>query len=104
MDLTLLDDGREIKAARFVPSERASGWANDRPGGVLWPRVTCPRLRVVLTYTSAYDAAARVRMSSKLKIGWVACHDDTSHSTLNQGGGRSYASNAYGMRRTDWAA
>lgn len=103
-DVTLFDNGREVCATRFAVSTDASGWTSSRPGGVRWPRVANPYLRLILTYTSSYDAAARQAMKSKLKIGWVPTDEDTSHACLARAGGRDYASNNYGMQRTDWAA
>ena len=104
VDVSLFSNDVETKATRFVVNTDASGLANQRPGDAMWPRVANPRLRIVLTYNTSYDDAARARMASKLTIGWVSCFDDTSHSTLRRGGDRSYASNAYGMQRMDWAA
>lgn len=104
VDVTLFSDGIELKAACFTVNTQASSLANERPGDAMWPRVANPRLRIVLSYNNNYDAAARDAMASKLKIGWVTCTDDTSHSALRQGGDRSYSSNAYGMERKDWAA
>lgn len=104
VDVTLLSGGVEIKAARFVIDENASGLANQRPGDALWPRLPNPTLRIVLSYDRSYGATARESMRSTLKVNWVPSRHDTSHSTLSRGASRSYASNAFGMRRLDWAA
>ena len=104
IDLTLLDAEREVKAARFVVSESASGWANQRPGDALWPRLANPELRIVLIHNASYDEEARRKMASKLKNNWGACLTDIDHGSLQRGGNRSYASSSYGMQRTDWAA
>lgn len=103
-DVTLLENGQEIYAARFVVNTDASGWTSSRPGGVRWPRVANPRLRLILSYTPSYDDTARQAMKPKLRIGWVPTSEDTSHTGLARAGGRDYASNSYGMQRTDWAA
>ena len=81
-----------------------AGLTSSRPGGVLWPKVAGPYLRIILGYTSAYTAAAKEAIKSKLKINWSPTDVDTSHSSLKSAGGRDYVSNAYGMQRKDWAA
>lgn len=104
VDVTLFDDGVEKKATRFHVSTDAKGLVGERPGGVLWPRVAKPRLRLVVSYTDAYTAAARQATESKLKNTWTICTDDTSHAGLAPAGGRDYVSNSFGMQRKDWAA
>jgi hypothetical protein len=103
-DVTLFDGASEIRATRFIPNANASGWTPSRPGGVRWPKVTNPRLRIILSYTDSYTDAARAGIKSKLKIGWVPTSEDTSHVGLSAKGGRDYVSNSYGVQRTDWAA
>jgi hypothetical protein len=104
VDLTLLSGSTEIRATQYVIDTSAGGLAMSRPGGVMWPRVPDATLRIVLSYTDAYDAAARAAMKGKLRINWTPTDADTSHSSLTQTGGRSYASNGWGMRRRDYAA
>ena len=104
VDLTLLSNGVEVKAVRFEVDTDAGSITTSRPGGVLWPKVSGPHLRIVLSYTDAYTSEAREATKGKLKIGWVTSYDDTSHASLMSSGGRNYASNAYGMQRKDWAA
>lgn len=104
VDVTLFSNGIEIKATRFDVDTDAGGLTSSRPGGVLWPRVAGPFLRIVLGYTSAYTAPAKEAMKGKLKISWSPTDADTSHSGLKSTGGRDYASNSYGMQRKDWAA
>ena len=104
VDVTLFSSGVEIKAIRFDVDTNDGSVTTSRPGGVLWPRISDAHLRIILGYTDAYTPAARETMKSKLKIGWVACGDDTSHANLTSSGGRNYVSNAYGMQRKDWAA
>ena len=104
VDLTLLSNGVEVKAVRFEVDTDAGSLTTSRPGGVLWPKVSGPHLRIVLSYTDAYTSEAREATKGKLKIGWVPSYDDTSHASLMSSGGRNYASNAYGMQRKDWAA
>lgn len=103
VDLSLLSNGVEVRATTYVVNPSAGSLTMARPGGLLWPRVSNPYLQIVLSYTAAYDDAARQLMSGRLRIGWVPTTADTSHSTLSRSGGRDYASNGWGMQRTDFA-
>lgn len=103
VDLTLLSGSTEVRATQYVVDTTGS-LAMNRPGGVLWPRVSNPSFRIVLSYTPDYDATAREAMRRRLKIGWVPTSADTSHSSLVQSGGREYASNGWGMQRKDYGA
>ena len=100
VDVTLLRDGVELKAVRFNVDTDAGTLTTSRPGGVLWPRETNAKLRIILNYTNEVPEATR----KTLKIGWTTSYDDTSHSSLSSSGGRNYVSNTYGMQRKDWAA
>jgi Bacterial HORMA domain family 1 len=103
VDLTLLNAGIEKKATRFEVSTTQSGELTmSRPGGVLWPRLANPELRIVLYHTAAYDTAAKEKMKGKLRVGWVPTSADTSHLTLKDCAGRDYVSNGYGMHRKDF--
>lgn len=102
VDLTLLSFGTEMKATSFIVNTESGELTASRPGGVLWPSVPNPELRIILSYTDAYDAAAKEKTKGKLRIGWVPTSVDTSHSTLNAGAGRDYVSNGYGMQRKDF--
>lgn len=104
VDVTLMQSGSELKATRFHVDEESGSLTASRPGGVLWPRIPGANLRIIISYTDAYTAAAREATKGKLKIGWTTNFDDTSHSHLSSAGGRNYVSNAYGMQRKDWAA
>jgi hypothetical protein len=104
VDVTLLSYGVEVKATKFTVNTAAGGLTMSRPGGVLWPRVGDPYLRIILYYTSAYTDAARESMKGKLRMGWAPTYEDTSHATLKGIGGRDYASNGYGFERLDYAA
>ena len=103
VDLTLLSGNIEIRATKYVVNTAADGLTTSRPGGVMWPRVAQPFLRIVLSYNSAYDTAAREAMKGILRIGWVPTTADTSHSALCQAGGRDYASNGWGIQRKDYS-
>lgn len=103
VDLTLMSNGIEQKAARFEVNTEASDFTMSRPGGVLWPKLPNPDLRIVLYYTAEYDTAAKEKMGNKLRIGWVPTCVDTSHSSLTSSTSRDYASNGYGMHRKDFS-
>lgn len=102
VDVTLLSAGTEIKAVRFDVDTDSGSLTSERPGGVRWPKVAFPHLRIVISHTAAYDADAEREMTGKLRIGWVTNFEDTSHSSLNGCAGRNYTSNAFGMKRKDW--
>jgi hypothetical protein len=104
VDVTLLSYGVEVIATRFDVDTDAGGLTSSRPGGVLWPRVQSPHLRMILGYSSAYTSTARDAIKGQLKINWTPTDIDTSHSSLNSAGGRDYASSTYAMQRRDWAA
>lgn len=105
VDLTLLSGGEygvEVAATTYDVNLEAAGLATSRPGGVLWPQVSNPYLRIVLYYTDDYDQSARDRMASRLKIGWTATSADTRHLALSRNGGRDYVSGGYGLKRSDF--
>lgn len=103
VDLTLLSHGVERKATCCEVNTASGDLTMSRPGGVMWPQVPNPELRIVLSYTQAYDSAARERTSSKLKINWVPSRADLSHPTLTSSTGRDYVSHGYGMQRKDFS-
>lgn len=105
VDLTLLSGGwagREIAAVTYRVNVTAGGLVSSRPGGVMWPAVSDPYLRIVLRYTSAYDGAAEAAMARRLKCSWSPTNVDTRHLTLSQTSGRDYASGGFGMERKDF--
>lgn len=107
VDFTLLtggENGTEVKATKYIVNTDAGDLTSSRPGGVLWPRVANPYLRIVLTYTSSYDSTARSSMSSRLNVAWQPTSVSTSHLSLTRSGGRDYASNGWGMQRKDFGA
>jgi hypothetical protein len=103
VDLTLMSNGIEQKATRFEVNTEAGDFTMSRPGGVLWPKLPNSDLRIVLCHTAAYDAVAKEKMRSKLKIPWTPITADTSHSTLTSSTSRDYVSNGYGMQRKDFS-
>jgi hypothetical protein len=107
VDVTLLSGGEfgvEEKAVRYTVNTSAGDLTSSRPGGTLWPHVTNPYLRIVLSYTLSYDAAAKAALHPKLNISWIPTNADIRHSSLTQNGGRDYASNAWAMQRMDYGA
>ena len=104
VDLTLLNAGVEIRAAQYTVNTSSGDLTMSRPGGVRWPRVNSPYLRIVLYNTSKYDSAAKERMKKKLKNSWSPSSADTSHLSLKGSGNRDYAKNGWGMQRQDFAA
>ena len=102
VDVTLLSYGAEVSAVTYSVNTSAGELTTSRPGGVKWRRVLGPHLRIVLSYASSYDDDARQAMRKRLKVGWVPTSEDTSHSTLKQVAARDYASNGWGLQRTDF--
>jgi hypothetical protein len=103
VDLTLMKGEIEIKATRFSVDSTSGELTNNRPGGLMWPRMPDATLRIVLLYTAAYDAAARQLLTGQMKSSWVPNTDDTSHAGLTGLPGREYASGGYGVQRKDFA-
>jgi len=101
-DVMLYSNGAEVRAVRFVANVATGGLTSSRPGGVRWPRIANPTLRVVLSYTGAYTDEAAAAIEPKLKLSWSATSLDTSHASLRLAGGRDYVSNSYGIQRKDW--
>ncbi|MEX0619124.1 MAG: hypothetical protein WDZ76_00505 [Pseudohongiellaceae bacterium] len=102
VDITLLSNGVEQKATCYTVNPESGELTMSRPGGVLWPKVQNPDLRIVLSYTNSYDSSAREDMRNKLRISWRPTLVDTSHSSLKFNANRSYTSNGYGMQRKDF--
>lgn len=101
-DLTLLAQGMEICATRYVVNTESGELTSSRPGGALWPHIPGATLRIVLSHTDAYDEVAKERTRSKLRRSWGPTSADTSHATLTSSAGRDYASNGFGMQRKDY--
>ena len=104
VDLTLFCGSTEVQAVQYVVNTSAGDLEMSRPGGVLWPRVENSDFRIILSYTDTYDATARVATESSLKCKWVPTNADTDHHSLIQSGGRTYASNGWGMQRKDFTS
>jgi hypothetical protein len=102
IDVTLIVDGVEHQAAQYHVNENSGGIDSSRPGGVLWPRIPGARIRIILSYTSAYTPAQEESAKKQLKIGWVPTSASTQHLSLTSSGARDYTSNAFGLNRKDF--
>jgi len=102
VDVTLLDSGVEVAATRFEVAADGSGLKSSRPGGLVWPKVANPFLRVVLRYTAAYTDDQKAAAASTLKIDWTKSTADISHPTLASSSSRDYSSNGFGLSRKDY--
>ena len=102
VDVTLLRAGAEVKAVQYVVQIGSNDLTPSKPGGVLWPEVSQPFLRIILSYTSDYTAAVKEKTLPNLKIGWVSTDASTAHVSLKESGGRDYSSNAFGVARKDF--
>lgn len=103
VDLTLLSGTKEVEAARYTVDDSGGILSMSRPG-VMWPKVDKPIFRVVVRYTSSYDAAAKQKLRNKLRIQWVATNADIEHHSLTLVGTRDYSSNGWAMQRQDYRA
>lgn len=104
VDLTLFTGSSEVRATQYTVNSSSGDLTMSRPGGVRWPQVNDPYLRIILSYTSDYGSSEKESMKKKLKINWAPTNDDTSHSSLKSCGSRDYAKNGWGMQRKDFAA
>lgn len=102
VDVTLLSAGAEVKAVQYVVQVGSTDLTPSKPGGVLWPEVSQPFLRIILSYTSDYTAAVKEKTLPNLKIGWVSTDASTAHVSLKESGGRDYSCNAFGVARKDF--
>jgi hypothetical protein len=102
VDVTLMSGGVEVTATRFEVVVGSDELKSSRPGGLVWPKVASPFLRVYLRYTDAYTAAERTAATSKLKHNWSPSSADVSHSALTSSTSRDYSSNGFGVSRKDF--
>lgn len=97
--------GDEIRARKYVVSKDASLWTSDRPGDNLWPSTPGGDLSVILHYTDTWrnlGDAAQADFQKGLQRPWGPSDVDTSFPGLSGKQGRRYASNAFGLQRTDF--
>lgn len=106
VDITLIHNGAEIRAAQYSVTEQGGDLAAARPGDVTWPCLPGAWLRVVIRRTPAWYALPdydRRGIEQRLQRAWTPTSDDLSHTTLHTRGGRNFTSNAYGMTRKDFS-
>jgi len=102
VDITILSNGKELKAACFTIDAESGTLSNERPGDSLWPRCPEGNLRIVLSYTHHYDSVAKDKLTPKFKRPWSPSTADISHTSLASKPGREYSSNGYGVQRKDF--
>lgn len=100
VDVTLLHQGIEQRAARYLVNENSGEITASRPGGVMWPRLISATLRIVVQNTAKWKDEPPDR--TRFKLAWQPTSDDISHSTLKSEVGRAFTSNAYGFERKDF--
>lgn len=107
VDVTLLSSGWEVRAVRYDVNEDASDLLPNRPGGVFWPRMSNPDLRIVIGKTGKWRALTPLEDSvlrRRLRYTWVTTAIDLSHAGLRSNGNRNFISNGYGLTRQDYSA
>jgi hypothetical protein len=104
--LALFDaTGEEVRARRYEVSTDASLWTPDRPGDNLWPKLSGGDLTVIVTRNAAWAALTpekKAEFNAGLAVKWLPSKIDTSFPKLTGAATRRYASNAYGLERTDF--
>jgi trehalose utilization protein len=106
VDVTLIANGEEVRAARYTVNTAAGDLTPSRPGGVLWPKIAGAYLSIVIDYTDKWWAlpeSSRKAIKATLKIPWSPSSRDISHAALRAVAGRSYVSRAYGVERQDYS-
>ncbi len=97
--------GEEVRARSYEVSTDASLWTPDRPGGNLWPKLSGGELTVIVFRNAAWAALTpekKTEFNADLAIKWSPSKVDTSFPKLTGAAKRRYASNAYGLERTDF--
>lgn len=104
VDVTLFSNGVENRAVRYTIDTDSGELVTARPGGVLWPRLPSPHLRIIIHYAPGGHAIKEALWErGQLEINWSPTDEDTSHSSLSSNGGRTYNSNGYGLNRQDYS-
>ena len=102
VDVTLLNAGVEVTAVQYLVRAGTNDLTPSRPGGVLWPTVSNPDLRIVISYTATYTPTEKQAAKPNLKINWTPADANLNHSTLKESGARDYSSNGFGISRKDF--
>src|SRR5882672_3326903 len=100
VDITLLHQGVEQIAARYLVNDNSGELTASRPGGVKWPRLSGATLRIVVGNTAKWTQDPPDR--TQFKNIWQPTAEDISHSKLKARAGRTFTSNAYGFERKDY--
>ena len=102
VDVTLLDNGTEVTASQYLVRAGTNELIPSKPGGVLWPTVGSPQVRIVLKYTDTYSQAEKDAARPNLKFGWSPTDVNLTHPSLTASDARDYSSNGYGISRKDF--
>lgn len=102
VDVTLLDGGVEVTASQYVVRAGTNELTPSKPGGVLWPSVGSPEVRIVLRYTDTYSHAEKDSAKPSLKFNWSPTDANLNHPALTAIDARDYSSNGYGISRKDF--
>ncbi len=62
VDITLLSGAVEMRAAQYTVNTESGALTISRPGGVMWPRVVSPFLRIIISLYGQLHAAAERSM------------------------------------------
>ncbi len=100
VDVTQLRGTEELCAAVYTVNTAAGGLVASNPGDVLWEEDSTSHIRLVVSYTDAFNDTERHKLN--LKINWTPTSADTSHSSLKARGTRDYVSNGWGLQREDY--
>lgn len=98
-------NGKTVKGRSYEVSNQAIGWANDSPGGNMWPRLAGGSLKVIATLSTTWGALnEEEKKQKKAKMGiffaWGLTNADTSFSGMTAAIDKRYSSNGYGLQRT----
>jgi hypothetical protein len=99
--------GNKLNASVYKISEAATGWTCERPGNNNWPRTPDGTLLVIGTMTQTWhvktDAEkAAFRQKQGLNWPWNPTTQDVSVLGMTATAGQTYASNGYGIQRTNY--
>lgn len=102
VDVTLLDNGVEVTASQYLVRAGTNDLVPSKPGGVLWPAVGSPKVRIVLRYTDTYSQAEKDAAKPNLRFTWSSTDANLNHPSLKVSDARDYSSNGYGISRKDF--
>lgn len=102
VDVTLLDNGAEVTASQYLVRAGTNDLVPSKPGGVLWPAVGSPKVRIVLRYTDTYSQAEKDAAKPNLRFTWTSTDANLNHPSLQASDARDYSSNGYGISRKDF--